>query len=96
MKTGKVFLGVLAGLATGAMLGILFAPDKGTRTRRRIVHKGEDVLDSMEERFDDFLEKVSEKVDQTIRTTDHLVAKANGKYEDVRDTIKKEVKNNLG
>ena len=96
MKTGKVFLGVLAGLATGAMLGILFAPDKGTRTRRRIVHKGEDVLDSMEERFDDFLEKVSEKVDQTIRTTDHLGAKANGKYEDVRDTIKKEVKNNIG
>ena len=36
MKAGKVFLGVLAGVAAGAVLGILFAPDKGSKTRKKI------------------------------------------------------------
>ena len=41
MNSGKVVLGVLAGLAAGAALGILFAPDKGTATRKKISKKGE-------------------------------------------------------
>ena len=36
MGSGKVLLGVLAGVAVGATLGILFAPDKGSETRKKI------------------------------------------------------------
>lgn len=36
MKNGKLLAGVLAGLGTGALLGILFAPGKGSSTRRKI------------------------------------------------------------
>ena len=39
MKTGKVLLGLLAGIATGALMGILFAPEKGEVTRKRIFGK---------------------------------------------------------
>ena len=95
MKSGKVVIGVLFGLAAGALMGILFAPDKGTRTRRKIVHKGEDLVDSMEEKFDDFLEAVNVKVEKTMKAADDLLCKANGKYEDAKSAIKKEVKNNL-
>ena len=34
--SGNTFLGLLAGTAIGAVLGILFAPDKGINTRQRI------------------------------------------------------------
>ena len=43
MGAGKVFASVLAGAAAGAVLGILFAPDKGTETRRKIAEKGSDL-----------------------------------------------------
>jgi hypothetical protein len=46
MSSGKVLLGVLAGVAAGAFLGILFAPDKGLNTRKKIVKKGEDYADA--------------------------------------------------
>ena len=32
MKTSNVLLGILAGVAAGALIGILVAPDKGSRT----------------------------------------------------------------
>ena len=45
MSSGKVLLGVLTGVAVGALLGVLFAPDKGWNTRKRISKKGEDFAD---------------------------------------------------
>ena len=47
MNTGKVLLGVLAGVAAGALVGILFAPAKGSRTRKRIYKKGEDYAEGL-------------------------------------------------
>ncbi len=64
MSSGKVLLGVLAGVAVGAALGVLFAPDKGWNTRKRISKKAEDITDDLREKFDEFLDSISVKVDE--------------------------------
>lgn len=61
MEKGKIIVGVLGGVALGALLGVLFAPDKGSVTRRNISKKGEEYLDDIKDKFDDFLDNVSEK-----------------------------------
>jgi gas vesicle protein len=38
-KSGKTFVAFLAGVATGAALGILYAPDKGENTRNLLSYK---------------------------------------------------------
>lgn len=60
---GKIVLGVLGGLAAGALLGILFAPDKGSETRKKIINKGEEVSDGLKEKFNDLLNDLNQKID---------------------------------
>jgi gas vesicle protein len=64
MNSGKVLLGVLAGLAAGAALGILFAPAKGSDTRKKIAHKGKGYADSLKTQFNDLLSTVSENFEK--------------------------------
>jgi gas vesicle protein len=64
METGKVVLGVLgvlAGAAIGAVLGILFAPEKGAVTRRNISNKKDDYLEDMEDKYNEFARNIANK-----------------------------------
>jgi gas vesicle protein len=45
MRTSSVILGIAAGAAVGALLGILLAPDRGANTRRKIADQGQRVVD---------------------------------------------------
>ncbi len=61
-KTGRIIGTLLIGAAIGGTLGILFAPDKGSRTRRRILSKGEDLSDDLKDKFNDFLEETKKEM----------------------------------
>jgi gas vesicle protein len=61
MSTGKLVVGVLAGVAVGAIIGVLFAPDKGSETRRKIVKKGSDSYDGMKDKLGDLANSISSK-----------------------------------
>lgn len=79
MNSGKVLLGILAGVAVGVVLGILFAPDKGWNTRKRISKKGEELVEDLKEKFDEFLESVSAKVDDVKEDVDDFTEKSKAK-----------------
>jgi gas vesicle protein len=58
MNSKQVLFGVLAGAVVGAALGILFAPDKGSDTRKKISKKGSDFMDSITKK----IKKIEEDV----------------------------------
>jgi gas vesicle protein len=62
MSTGKVVLGTMAGLAIGGILGILFAPEKGSVTRQQIMDQGNDYADELKSKYNDFADIISEKM----------------------------------
>ena len=83
MSSGKVLLGILAGAAGGALLGILFAPEKGTVTRKKISQKGEDYAENLKEKFNEFLDSITEKFEQVKEEVSDFAE---------QDKVKREVK----
>ena len=72
MSSGKVLSGILSGAAAGALSGILFAPDKGSETRRKMNEKGKKFTDDIKdkfskgkEKFNEFKEDFEKKVKET-------------------------------
>ncbi len=61
-KSGKILVAVAAGIAAGAVLGILFAPDKGSETRNKLKKKGKKIVEEAKEKFNGFKEELEKKV----------------------------------
>lgn len=56
-NNGKLVGALLIGAAVGAIVGILFAPDKGSETRKKLIAKGTDLTDSIKNNINGFVEK---------------------------------------
>ncbi len=52
MNTPKLLLGTLAALAAGVVIGMLIAPDKGSKMRKNLLKKGDDVVDAMGDKIE--------------------------------------------
>jgi gas vesicle protein len=88
MSGGKVLLSVLAGVAAGALIGILFAPDKGSETRRKIMQKGEDLANSAKDTFDDVVGSVNQRIDQVKEGISNVTRKAKETADEAKNTAK--------
>ena len=75
----KVIGGVLISVAAGVALGILFAPDKGVKTRSKIIGNGKDNLKSLKKSMKKEGEKKKKKFK---KASDHLLE---GKFELQKD-----------
>lgn len=64
MSKVNVVIGALAGVAVGALLGVLFAPDKGTETRKKITKKSKDTTESLKNKFNEFIDNISERFEK--------------------------------
>ena len=82
MSTGKVALGTLAGLAIGAIAGILFAPEKGSTTRKQIRDKSDDYVDKLKSKFDEFRDLLTEKFESTKKNAENLAENGKVKYDE--------------
>ena len=81
MKTDKVILGVLGGLAAGVILGILFAPEKGEKTRKKIKTKGIDYADELKYQYGEKSNKLSKKYDSLKKEGKSILKEGKLKFE---------------
>ncbi|HEU5168138.1 MAG TPA: YtxH domain-containing protein [Chitinophagaceae bacterium] len=60
-NTSKILIALGAGLAIGGVLGILFAPDKGSVTRHKIAEGSKKLADNFSRQIKSGKEKLQEK-----------------------------------
>lgn len=58
-KSSKILAAFIAGAAAGVVLGILFAPDKGAETRKKINEEGKKMSDALKNKFNEMKEKMN-------------------------------------
>lgn len=75
MNSSKLILGILGGVAVGALLGVLFAPEKGSKTRKKIVDKSKGFADDMKGKFDELYVDVTDKYENLLHDAKSLVSK---------------------
>ena len=78
MSTGKIILGTLAGLTLGAIAGVLFAPEKGSTTRKQIKDKGDGYIDDLHSKLDEFSNSLAGKLESTNKSAKSLAKKEKG------------------
>lgn len=84
MKADKIILGVIGGVAVGALLGVLFAPEKGDKTRRKIMDKSNDYADELREKLDTLLGTITNKYEKIWKEGENLISKGNSKLSDAK------------
>lgn len=82
MSSGKILLGMLAGVAAGATLGILFAPDKGSKTRAKISAKGSEYADELGDKFNDFISSVTSQFEKVKAEASQMSKNGKAKTEE--------------
>ncbi len=88
-NAAKLLGALLIGAAAGATLGVLFAPDKGSTTRKKISKKTDNLIDQLSEKINEAKEAISDLQDKAMDTVDDIKSKVSGAEEEVKSQVKK-------
>lgn len=91
MKTSHAILGILGAATAGAILGVLFAPEKGSETRKKIGKKSREYGEDMKDKLNDLANNLTSKGEEFV---DNLKSKYNSAASEARHTAT-EIKNQL-
>lgn len=80
----KVLIGLLTGLAAGAALGLLFAPEKGSETRDRFNQSLKDLGDTIKDRAADEINNLAGLKDKVVSSVKN---KLNDTEEEFADDV---------
>ncbi len=80
--SSKVLVGLLAGLAAGAALGLLFAPEKGTETRDKLSQSLKDLGDTIKDRAADEINNLSAFKDKVVGSVKSKVSSVEDEFAD--------------
>ncbi|TCC97386.1 YtxH domain-containing protein [Pedobacter psychroterrae] len=86
-KSGAV-IALLAGLAVGAVLGVLFAPDSGKKTREKITDKALDLADNAKDGLYSIKDKVAMGRDSITNLKDRVVDNVKSKVDQASQEFK--------
>jgi len=96
-NSGNTLLGVLAGIAIGAGLGILFAPDKGSKTRKIVKDGITDAKNDLHDKFDAVSSQLNDKLTTAKfdleETYEEMVSNMSHKTEDVISFLEEKLAN---
>ncbi|MGL2965430.1 YtxH domain-containing protein [Flavobacterium sp. XGLA_31] len=69
-------IALLAGAAVGIGLGILFAPDKGSKTRGKIKDGFNDLKEGAKEKYEDTKEELKDSIDEMLSKSSYKAEEA--------------------
>ncbi|MET3113829.1 gas vesicle protein [Pedobacter sp. CG_S7] len=78
---------LIAGLAVGAVIGILFAPESGADTRGKIADKADDLTESVKEKVQSMKAKCSTEAEKALEAKDRIVEDVRRKSKNVSDSL---------
>jgi gas vesicle protein len=91
MKNSKIILGVIAGAGVGALLGMLYAPEKGSKMRRNISFKKDDITDSLKDKFEEFVDIYTRKYENAIATAKGVMGDGKSKLNQMSKGLESEI-----
>lgn len=91
-SSGFVFIaGLVVGGAIGAIAGLLFAPETGEDTRKKVAEKSKVWADDFYNKFDDLKDSVNDVMEDVKKGTAEVMADVKKGTAEVLDDVKKNV-----
>lgn len=94
-NTSKAAVALLVGVAIGAGIGILFAPDEGTKTRKKLKDGFDEKKDELKKKFDEISSSLKSKLqtsESDLQTAfEDIAENPDGKANEIIDSLEQKL-----